>query len=69
MGPNEATEWLMIEFCPLSRSKVCNTSPEDCLSEKYDILLEKSVNLSFKNHYQICIRPIDWSLKTDDVIF
>lgn len=47
MGPKETNEWLMIEFCLLSRSKGCNTTPEESLSGKHDTLLEKEVLIWF----------------------
>lgn len=47
MGPNEASGCLMIKFCPLTKSKGCTPSPEESLSEKYDILLEKEVSVWF----------------------
>ena len=47
MGPNEATEWLVIEFCPLSTLKGCNVSPEESLSEECDTVLGKKVSVWF----------------------
>lgn len=48
----------MIEFFPLAWSKGYVASPEESLFEKY-VARKRSINLIFKNHYQIYIKYID----------